>query len=143
MRRKSTRSVTKGRRKDSRLGRPFDPKVWEQARRLASRYALILEPEAGVGYVGSAVELPNVFADGPTAEACVQETITALTGVVARMLETGKAPPTPTADAEQRDVQLNIRVSAREKLLIEKNAKAKGFRGVSDYLRTVAVGDRS
>src|SRR3954469_21271790 len=139
MRRKSTQSATSSRA--NRLDRPFEPKVWQQAHRLASRYALILEPEPDVGYVGSAVELPNVFADGRTAEACVRETINALTGVVARMLETGKTPPTPTADAEQRDVQLNIRVSAREKMLIEKNAKAKGFRGISDYLRTVAVGE--
>jgi predicted RNase H-like HicB family nuclease len=125
------------------LDRPFAPDVWRRARQIASRYSLVLEPEPQVGYVGSALELPNVFADGKTPDACVKQTVDAVTGVVARMLELGKAPPVPAKDAEQRDVQLNIRVSAREKMLIEKAAKARGFRGVSDYLRTVAVGNHS
>jgi predicted RNase H-like HicB family nuclease len=125
------------------LDRPFDRDVWRKAREIASRYSLVLEPEPEVGYVGSALELPNVFADGRTPDACVKETLNALTGVVARLLELGKTPPVPAKDAEQRDVQLNIRVSPREKMLIEKAAKAHGFRGVSDYLRTVAVGERA
>jgi predicted RNase H-like HicB family nuclease len=125
------------------LDRPFDRSLWARAREIACGYSLILEPEPDVGYVGSAIELPNVLADGKTADDCVKETLAALTGVVARMLELGKTPPAPAKDAEQRDVQLNIRVSAREKMLIEKAAKARGFKGVSDYLRTVAVGERA
>jgi predicted RNase H-like HicB family nuclease len=138
---KSTKSAKPARSKSAALDRPFDKALWHRARQIASRYALILEPEPDVGYVGSAVELPNVFADGPTPDACVRETLDALTGVIARLLEKGKTPPAPASESEQRDVQLNIRVSAREKLLIERAAKAKGFRGVSDYLRTTAVGE--
>jgi predicted RNase H-like HicB family nuclease len=140
---KSTRPVKKRRSESGALDRPFDREIWRRAREIASGYSLVLEPEAEVGYVGSALELPNVFADGKTPDTCVKETLNALTGVVARMLELGKTPPAPAKDAEQRDVQLNIRVSAREKMLIEKAAKAHGFRGVSDYLRTVAVGERA
>jgi predicted RNase H-like HicB family nuclease len=138
---KSTKSAKQAKSKSPAIDRPFDKAIWERARQIAARYALILEPDPEVGYVGSAVELPNVFADGRTPDACVRETLNALTGVVARMLEKGKTPPTPASDAEQRNVQLNIRVSPREKLLIEKAAKARGFRGISDYLRTTAIGE--
>ena|SRR5688500_6150840 len=138
---KSTRPAKK--KKSDALDRPFEPGVWSRAREIAASYSLILEPDPDVGYVGSAIELPNVFADGKTADACVRETLAALAGVVGRMLELGHTPPAPAKDAEQRDVQLNIRVSAREKILIEKAAKARGFKGVSDYLRTVAVGERA
>jgi predicted RNase H-like HicB family nuclease len=127
--------------KAAALDRPFDKTVWERARAIASRYALILDPEPDAGYVGSAVELPNVFADGRTPDACVREALNALTGVIARLLGKGNTPPAPASESEHRDVQLNVRVSARQKLLIERAARAKGFRGVSDYLRTAAVGD--
>jgi predicted RNase H-like HicB family nuclease len=124
---------------DESLDRPFDRGIWKRAADIARTYSLILEPEPEVGYVGSALELPNVFADGKTPDKCVRETIEALMAVVARMLELGKTPPAAALESEQRDVQLNIRVSPREKLIIEKTARAKGFRGVSEYLRTVAV----
>ncbi len=141
MLKKSTKYAKKIRNESERLDRPFDRAVLKRAREIASRYSLILEPEPQVGYVGSAMELPNVFADGASPDRCVKETLAALTGVVARMIELGQTPPAPAQQSEQRDVQLNIRVSAREKLLIEKAAKAKGFTGVSEYLRSVAVGE--
>jgi hypothetical protein len=46
------------------LDRPFAPEVLERARKFAKRYRIVLEPEAECGYVGSSLEMPNVYADG-------------------------------------------------------------------------------
>ena len=57
---------------------------------------------------------------------------------VAVMLEAGDAPPLPMTD-ESRDQQVNIRLTAREKLRIEGAAQRSGFRGVSDFIRAAAL----
>src|SRR5436305_1799649 len=120
------------RRPAPRLDRPFDPAVWSRAAAIADQYRLILEPDPDAGFVGTALELPNVFADGKTPDECVRETRVALTGVVARMMERGQAPPSP-ADEQRREQQINIRVTDAEKSLLEQAARSKGFRGISDF----------
>jgi predicted RNase H-like HicB family nuclease len=120
------------------LSRPFDPKVLKQARDLAAQYRIILEPSDELGFMGNSVEMPNVWGDGKTPDECVRETREALTSAIATMLESGDVPPMPTRE-ELRDQQINIRVTAREKLVLEEAARSKGFRGISDFVRSTSL----
>ncbi len=101
-------------------------------------FRLILESGEAVGYVGSAVELPNVFADGPTPGACAEATRNALTFAVATMLEAGQSPPSPTS-AGKRDGQVNIRLAAHEEHRLQEAARRFGFKGISNFVRIAAL----
>lgn len=57
---------------------------------------------------------------------------------VAVMLEAGQTPPLAACE-EQRTQQINIRLTAEERLLIESAAKRRGYRGISDFVRTAAL----
>ncbi len=120
------------------LARPFDPALLRRAREIASSYRLTFEADPDVGYLGSSVELPGVFADGKTIEACARETLEALTTTVATLLETGQRPPSPASEGK-REQQVNIRLTADERLRIEEAARVEGFRSVSDYIRAAAL----
>jgi uncharacterized protein (DUF1778 family) len=39
-------------------------------------------------------------------------------------------------------VQANVRLTPEEKAILESRAKAKGFRGLSDYIRAAALAER-
>jgi predicted RNase H-like HicB family nuclease len=84
------------------------------------------------------VEFPTVFTHARTAEACVRKTRKAMMVGVAVMLEAGQAPPL-AASEEQRNHQINIRLTAEEKLFIESAARRRGFRGISDFVRSAAL----
>lgn len=120
------------------LDRPFEPAVLRRAQRTAKQYRLILEPDEELGFVGHALELPNVFADGSTANECVRSVREALTAAVATMIEAGQRPPAPSAEGK-RAMQINIRLTAHEKLQLEEMARQHGYRSVSDYLRATAL----
>ncbi|MCH7872300.1 MAG: type II toxin-antitoxin system HicB family antitoxin [Planctomycetes bacterium] len=117
------------------IDRPFKPDILKRARQIARQYRLILEPEAEVGFIGRSIELPSVFADGESADDCVAATREALEVAVATMLESGVSPPAPSARG-LRQAQVNIRMTAEEKLILEDAARRGGFRGVSDYIRS-------
>jgi len=61
-----------------------------------------------------------------------------LTVAVAYLLEEGQRPPTPATDG-RRTMQVNIRLTAEEKALLEVTAQRKGFSGLSDYVRAAAI----
>ena len=82
--------------------------------------------------------MPLVFGDGATVEACVKDTREAFMVAAATLLELGERPPAP-ASAGLRTEQVNVRLTAEEKLLLEASAKRKGFSGLSDFIRAVAV----
>ena len=50
------------------------------------------------------------------------------------------APP-KAASSGNRMEQMNIRLDAEEKLLLQEAASQRGFRSISDYVRAVALGD--
>jgi predicted RNase H-like HicB family nuclease len=135
---KSKKSSAKRAKDELALDRPFDPKVLRQAYEIAAEYRIILEPNDEVGFMGSAVEMPNVWGDGKTPDACVRETREALASVVATLLERGESPPLPSRD-DLRDQQINIRVTVREKLVLEEAAHSRGFRGISDFVRSTTL----
>lgn len=127
---------------DSARRKPVDAAVFKRAGKIATRYRLTLDCDDVLGYVGSAVELPTVFVDGPTAEKCVQATREALSLAIATMIECGQNPPLPLSSGK-RDTQVNVRLAQEEKLLLKEAARRFGFKGISDFIRTVALGHPS
>jgi predicted RNase H-like HicB family nuclease len=101
-------------------------------------YCITLERGPGGDYVGSSIELPLVLADGATPQQCVASTTDALVATVATMLESKQHPPAPSHTGK-REQQINLRVSAREKLVLEDAARRDGFRSVSDFIRNAAL----
>ena len=120
------------------LDRPFEAAVFRRAAKVAAAYRLVLEKDERVGYVGSSVELPTVFADGRTPDACVEAMQQALTVALATMIESGQSPPAPAASGK-RNVQVNIRLTTDEKYLLQEAARRLGFKGVSDFVRIAAL----
>jgi predicted RNase H-like HicB family nuclease len=127
----------KKRRKRSGLSRPFARDILERARKIAAGYQIIIRPEDGE-YVGRGLELPGVMNDGKTPDECVEKTRESMVTMVAFMLERGEAPPPPAAEGG-RKVQVNVRMSVEEKLVIESLARQRGFGGISDYIRASAL----
>ncbi len=119
------------------IDRPFSSNVMSGARRVAAAYQVILTWEDGHWY-GRGLELPHVYGDGKTVGQCVDDTREALAGAVALLLETGKRPP-PPAQEGKRTQQVNVRLSAEEKVRLEAAAKRKGYSGLSDFIRAVAI----
>jgi len=132
----TTSSPRKKTRKRPRA--PIDPKVRREARRIAKQYAIIVQPDEQLGHVGSAVEMPHVFADGQTAGECLSATLDALTLAVAAMLERDATPPEPASGAK-RQARINVRVTAREKFILQQAARRGGFKGIGDYVRATAL----
>ncbi len=122
---------------DSAVDRPFDRKVLARARALAERYEIVLAFEDGEWY-GHGLEMPTVFGEGRTPDRCVEHTREALTAAIATMLEADESPPAP-ARRGVRSEQVNVRLTPEEKALLETSARQKGFRGLSDFLRTTAL----
>ena len=119
------------------LGRPFDRKIMARARKIAEQYQIILKFEDGYWY-GHGLELPTVFGDGKTPQAAVTDTRKALVTTVAYLLEKGDTPPLPAQEGN-RSAQINVRVTPEEKAILECQSRAKGFKGLSDYMRTAAL----
>lgn len=119
------------------IDRPIDADVMAKARKIAGAYQVILACEDGRWY-GRGLEMPRVFGDGKTANQCIEDTREALTVAVACLLEEGQRPPTPASEGT-RTMQVNVRLTAEEKALLEVTAKRKGFTGLSDYVRAAAM----
>lgn len=120
---------------DKRLDRPFDSAVLSRARKLAEKYRIVLEPHEQVGFIGSSLELPNVYADAKTADECVAAVREALTGAVAYLIESHQVPPAPAAE-QIRNRQMNVRLTEAEQLRLKEAARAGGFSDTSEYIRS-------
>ena len=71
------------------IDHPFDADIVVKAKEIASQYRIILEPDDNCGYIGSSLEMPWVYNDGKTADACVEAVREALTAAVAYLIESG------------------------------------------------------
>jgi len=120
------------------LNRPFSRAILRKARKLVANYRITLERSENLGFIGSAVELPTVFADAKSPEKCYKAAQDALTVAVATMLERGQKPPQPVS-ARKRTEQVNVRLTAEEKVLLSNAASNQGFKGISDFLRNIAL----
>jgi len=116
----------------------FKASVLRKAKKIAADYRITLERNERLGFIGSSVELPTVFADAKTPDRCYKATQEALMVAVATMIESGQRPPQP-ASAKKRTVQVNVRLTSEEKLLLANAAMNLGFKGISDFIRNTAL----
>jgi predicted RNase H-like HicB family nuclease len=123
------------------IDRPFAPEVLRDARAAAPKYQLVLHEEQGEGYSATVLELPNVFGFGETVEKCVAETRELLVTMIAFMTERGESIPSPAVE-NKRSEQVNVRLTAMEKLRLEHEASSGGYRGISDFIRERALRQR-
>jgi predicted RNase H-like HicB family nuclease len=117
---------------------PFRPAILQKAREIAHGYKLTIEKSDRLGYIGSSVELPTVFADGDTPQKCYEATQEALSVAVAAMLETGQTPPQPAAFMK-RTTQVNVRLTHEERAMIAAAAAKAGFKGLADFIRSTVL----
>ena len=134
-RKKPVKTKQKGKRA---IDRAFDPAILRRAAELADSFKIVLEPDPDEGFVGRVLEAPQWVGLGKTPDACVRETREIAISALATMLERGEAPPTP-ASQNLRNEQINIRVTQEEKLILEEAARRKGFRGISDFVRSTTL----
>jgi predicted RNase H-like HicB family nuclease len=120
-----------------RPDRPFTPSIIKRAIEIVSRYRTQIWFEDGE-YYGRGVELPNAMSDGKTPEQCIRNTREAMITAVATMLEDGETPPPPASEGV-RNEQVNVRLTAEERLALETAAQQHGFRGLSDFIRNAAL----
>jgi len=135
---RSSKNSSKTGAKSKGLKRPFKESVVRKAKKIVSDYRIILERNERLGFIGSSVELPTVFADAKTPEKCYRAAEDALIVAVATMIECGQRPPQP-ASAGRRTEQVNVRLTAEEKLLFANAAMNLGFKGISDFIRSTAL----
>jgi predicted RNase H-like HicB family nuclease len=122
---------------DQAIDRPFDPAILMRAKEMAPKYRLVIAKEDD-GYSAHVLELPNVFGWGSTLARCEKETRELLVTMLAFMWERGEEPPTP-AEENKRNEQVNVRLTAMEKMRLEEASRRQGFRGLSDYIRNKAL----
>lgn len=134
---KSKKSVAKRAAKPA-IDRAFDALIWHRAQSVAAGYGFLIQPHEDVGFLARGLEMPNVFADGKTPEECVRAIREALAVAVATMGEMGETPPAPASETIRRE-QINVRVTVEEKLRMEGAARTRGYRGVSDFVRTTTL----
>ena len=138
--RKSSSSLRKPKRsrKGMKPDRPFEESVLRRARKIVENYSIVFKKDDQLGYIGNAIELPMVFADGKTVTQCYEATKEALVVAVATMIECGRKPPMAGA-SRKRSIQVNIRLTPDEKILITNASTERGFRGISDFIRNCAL----
>ena len=137
---KSKNSNAKCRASKSDPARPFDPAILNEARRIADDYEIVMWFEDGQWYAHG-LELPNTYGDGKTPAACISSVREGLVATVATMLEDGERPPAPARTGERTE-QINVRLTASEKALLESRSRTGGFKGISDYVRAAALTEK-
>jgi|WetSurMetagenome_2_1015567.scaffolds.fasta_scaffold924242_1 predicted RNase H-like HicB family nuclease len=108
-----------------------------EAEKIVSRYHVIVERHERLGYFATAIEMPGTNAHGKTPNDCFKEIHQALIASVATLIDAGQ--PVPDVCDAARSIQINLRVTPREKVLMTHAAKRLGFRGLSDFLRRAAL----
>lgn len=123
--------------KSTKLNKEFDTKIFARAKKIAEKYEIILTEADGEWY-GKGVEMPTVFGDGKTADECVKNTKEALAAVVAHLLESGDTIPVPASEGKRTE-QVNVRVTAEEKVILASYARSHGYRGIGDFIRARVI----
>jgi len=120
------------------LEKAFDETVLANAKEIIDGYHIIVEKDDKLGYIASSVELPTVFADGKKEIECFRAIQEALMGAVATMIACGQKPP-QSLSANKRTEQINIRLTAYEKILLTNKAVDLGFKGIADFVRNRVI----
>jgi len=119
---------------------PFDPEIQAAAERIVEAYDIVMRSEDG-RWVGHALEYPEAMGVGNTVQECMAATRECLIAGVGTMLERGQTPPV-AARQNLRTEQVNMRLTPEEKALLESRSRAKGFRGVADYMRSAVLAEK-
>lgn len=114
----------------------FNKAILAKAEKFVNDYRIIIEKNDNLGYIGSSVELPNVYADGKNPNECYNAVKEALTATVATLIECKRKPPEL---AKRRTEQVNMRLTAYEKLLLNSKAEGLGYKGIADFIRNVVI----
>ena len=117
----------------------FGAEALAHARAIVAGYHIITERHDRLGFIGSSVELPTVFAEARTPGECYNAAEEALTGAVATMIECGQKPP----QSSLRTEQASIRLTPYEKSWLNQRANDLGFKGVSDFIRSRIISSLS
>ncbi|HMN41527.1 MAG TPA: hypothetical protein PKE29_11830 [Phycisphaerales bacterium] len=120
------------------LSRPFSAAALAKARRIAEGYRLVITPDPDVGFFGYTLEMPLAMGEGRSIAACARSVLDSTVAAIAAMIEQGQRPPAADSGL-RRDQQVNIRLSAEEKLRLEALSKREGFRSLSDFVRETAL----
>ena len=134
----SSKNSLKNKEGIEKLSVPFKKSVFDKARTIVDNYRITIEKNNRLGFIGSSLELPTVFADAKTLQKCFHVTQEALAVAVATLIESGQKPPEPVS-AHKRTFQVNVRLTAEEKVLLSNAANNSGFRGISDFVRSTAL----
>ena len=118
--------------------RPIDPADLKRARDIAKRYSSVLTYDDG-SFAMRCVESPSVVAFGDTPQEAMADYQGCLEIALVYKIEEGEDIPLPTND-DQRTQQVNIRLTAMEKLRLEAVSKQQGFRSLSDFMRAASLG---
>lgn len=115
-----------------------------RAEAAARDYRIVLDATDSGGFIGSVAEMPGVMAEGRSAEECVEFTRRALVIGIMALLRRGHTPVPSLKQRRRegelrREDQLNLRLSADEKRMLEQAARKQGFRSVSEFVRTRAL----
>ncbi len=123
--------------KSKKLNKEFDEKILAKAKKIAEKYEIIIAFENGE-YYGRGLEMPFVFGDGKTSDACIQNTREALASAIAHLLERGEIVPAPAKEGKRTE-QVNIRLTVEEKTILGTTARSQGFQGLADFIRSRAL----
>jgi len=134
----NSKNSSKSGAKSKALDKPFKESIVRKAKKIVADYRIILERNERLGFIGSSVEIPTVFVDANTPEKCYKATQEALIVAVATMIECGQRPPQPSSMG-LRTEQVNVRLTAEEKLLFTNAAMNLGFKGISDFIRNTTL----
>ena len=116
---------------------PFPSKILSEAKAIASNYRILVEKHKKLGYIGSSIDLPNIYVDSKTEAGCLKATREALVGAVATMLENNLTPPQKSSLAK-RTIQVNVRLTTLEKAQLSAAVERLGFEGLSGFFRFAA-----
>lgn len=120
--------------------RPFAPAILAKARKIAADYEIVMWFEDGAWY-GRGLELPHTYGDGKTPAACIASAREGMVVTVATMLEDGERPPAAARTGERTE-QVNVRLTAAEKAILENRSRAGGFKGISDFVRASVLAEK-
>jgi hypothetical protein len=109
-----------------------------RARRIVRQYSFVLKRRACGGYEGCSVEMPLAFGQGRTANECLRSTVESHVTAIAALMRSGREP-FGKASRIRRTEQVNVRLTKAERAKLEDESKARGFRGLADFMRATAL----
>jgi predicted RNase H-like HicB family nuclease len=122
---------------ESPVSGEFAADVWKRAGESANAYSIVVN-KTDDGWMARCVEIPTVFVFAKTAESAMKKIHEPLTVLVATMIEAKRALPSPMSEGK-REAQVNVKLTAEERLMVEGAAKSRGFKGISDFFRFAAL----